>query len=113
MTIFAPVTLHLCALRSYAGTLAWSPLVRLSRAVCLSLFKKITHGQLEIIDEGESTICGQVRSFADLPRVTLHVHKETFWLRLVLFADMVRKLASKLGYSTLCLTKALTGLRRI
>ena len=90
MTILAPVALRLYRLRSYAGVLAWSPLVRLSRAVCLSLFRKITHGQLEIIDDGESTICGQAVSPTDPPRVTIHVHKETFWVRLLLFADMVR-----------------------
>lgn len=90
MTIFAPVALRLCALRGYAGGLAWSPLVRLSRTVCLSLFKKITHGELEIIDDGESTICGQVTSSVDAPHVKLHVHKDMFWVRLVLFADMVR-----------------------
>ena len=70
MTIFAPVALRLYALRSYVGSLAWNPLVQLSRAVCLSLFKKITHGQLEIIDEGESTICGHVMSSTDLPPVS-------------------------------------------
>lgn len=90
MTIFTPVALRLCALRSYVGSLAWNPLVRLSRAVCVSLFKKITNGQLEIIDEGESIICGPAISSTDLPRVTLQVHNDMFWVRLLLFADMVR-----------------------
>jgi cyclopropane-fatty-acyl-phospholipid synthase len=110
MTILTPVALRSYALRSYAHSLAWSPLVWLSRNVCLSLLRKITHGQLEIIDEGESTICGQVMSSTDQPRVTLQVHKETFWVRLLLFADMVRNWHH--DYSTVS-DKALTGLRRI
>ena len=110
MTILATVALRLYALRSYALGLAWSPLVQLSRATCLSLFGKITHGQLEIIDEGESTICGQAVSATDQPRVTLHIHNEAFWVRLLLFADMVRNYDQ--DYSTLT-DKNLIGLRRI
>lgn len=85
-----PIASRFYALRSYAGGLVWSPVVQLSRGACLSLFRKIQYGQLEIVDsDGENIICGQAISEKDAPKVILHIHKETFWVRLLLFADMV------------------------
>lgn len=90
MTILTPITSRFYALRSYAGDLAWSPFVQLSRGACLTLFRKIGYGKLEIVDfDGETIICGQERPEKDALKVTLHIHKETFWVRLLLFADMV------------------------
>ncbi|KAF2103384.1 cyclopropane-fatty-acyl-phospholipid synthase [Rhizodiscina lignyota] len=76
------------ALSSYAGTLAWNPLVATSRVLSLSLLKGIQIGRLEVEElGGEVTICGTA-AITDLPNVTLTVHKDVFWVRLALFADM-------------------------
>lgn len=90
MTILTPITSRFYALRSYAAGLAWSPLLQLSRGACLSLFGKVELGRLEIVDcDGETVICGQDTLSKDAPKATLRIHKDTFWVRLLLFADMV------------------------
>jgi len=71
-----------------------------SRTAIGSLFQQIKVGQLKLIDvDGTTTICGQQklrpdanaeRSVYSLPVVELKVNKELFWVRLLLFADMVR-----------------------
>ena len=85
------VTSLLDSARSYAGSIAWGPLVQVSRASILSVLKGIQIGQLTIKEkDGTETICGR----ADLgrtafPVTTLKVVRDAFWLRLALFADMV------------------------
>jgi cyclopropane-fatty-acyl-phospholipid synthase len=75
------------ALRSYTSSLAWNPLVQFSRSTCLSILSRIQIGLLEIIDnDGEAYILGGNDS--SNPKITLRVHKDTFWVRLLLFADM-------------------------
>jgi cyclopropane-fatty-acyl-phospholipid synthase len=75
------------ALRSYTGSLAWNPLVQFSRNTCLSLLSRIQVGRLEILDvDGETYILGG--DDRSTPQVTLRVYKDTFWVRLLLFADM-------------------------
>jgi cyclopropane-fatty-acyl-phospholipid synthase len=87
MTILSPVVSRFNALRSYTGSLAWSPFVQFSRNTCLSLLSRIQIGKLEIIDtDGETyTLGGNDDS---KPQAVLRVHKDTFWVRLLLFADM-------------------------
>ncbi|KAK7905400.1 hypothetical protein LTR67_000121 [Exophiala xenobiotica] len=74
--------------RTYAGTLAWDPLVTTSRRLILSLFSDIKVGRLTIVErDGTETVCGQVGEHVS-PLVHLRVMRDAFWLRLALFADM-------------------------
>ena len=78
------------SLRTYAGSLTWSPLVRFSRGAVLSLLRRIKVGQLVLTDsDGEVTVCGTPKVKDGTPRTELKVLKETFWVRVLLFADMV------------------------
>ena len=78
------------SLRSYLGSFTWGPLVKLSRSTVLGLLSRIEVGQLVVRDsDGAVTICGQ-SGINDLsPRTELRVLKEAFWVRVMLFADMV------------------------
>lgn len=87
MSLSNPIVSRFNALRSYAGSLAWGPLVQLSRSLTLSLLQRIQTGQLTIIDtDGQAYHCGIV--LPSTPSTTLHVHNDLFWVRLLLFADM-------------------------
>ena len=71
------------------GVNVWSPLVSFSRTAVLSIFENLEVGRFEIVDtDGSKHLFGNVDS-AYL-RTLLKVHKDTFWVRLLLFADMVR-----------------------
>lgn len=78
------------AVRSYTGSFAWGPLIQLSRSAVLSLLKSIECGQLTVRDtDGTTTVCGKLsKNGDDAPVTRLEVVRETFWLRLALFADM-------------------------
>lgn len=77
------------AVRSYAGSFTWGPLVSLSRNAVLSLLSRIEEGQLVVTDtDGTITICGAPKP-SGRPRTELTVQKDAFWVRLLLFADMV------------------------
>jgi hypothetical protein len=92
MTVLSVVTTTLDSIRWYAGSLAWGPLVRISRTVILSLLGRIEKGILVIREnDGIETVCGSSLSKIETgPRIELRVHRESFWVRLLLFADMVR-----------------------
>jgi hypothetical protein len=80
--------------RGYAGAVAWDPLVKTSRHLILSLLSQIKTGRLTVVErDGKETICGQVGGEAVHPQVQLRVVRNAFWLRLALFADMVRNVA--------------------
>ena len=88
---------------------AWPPIVALSRRTVLALLGQIKVGQLVVQDalNNITTVCGGggeaetngTKVEPDLrggrrkgpPRAILRVQRDTFWVRLVLFADMVRK----------------------
>jgi cyclopropane-fatty-acyl-phospholipid synthase len=90
MSLLTPLTSRFTALRSYTGSLAWGPLVQFSRSMCLSLLKRVEIGRLEIIDtDGTRIVCGTTNFRDGEPQTTLEVNKDTFWVRLMLFADMV------------------------
>jgi cyclopropane-fatty-acyl-phospholipid synthase len=78
------------AVRSYTGSFAWGPLIQVSRSAIFSLLKSIEYGQLIVRDtDGTTTVCGRTpKKGEDAPVTTLEVARETFWLRLALFADM-------------------------
>lgn len=78
-------------LRTYAGSLTWSPLVRSSRGTVLGLLRRIVVGQIVVTDsDGAVTVCGALKVKDGTPSTQLRVLKETFWVRALLFADMVR-----------------------
>lgn len=81
--MFAPVK----SLARYTGNVTWEPLVRLAKGATLSLLRRIENGQLDVVDEhGQRTECGTAKDGA--PRTELRIHRDTFWVRVVLFADM-------------------------
>ena len=91
MAITSAVISSFDALRGYAGSVSWGPLVTFSRNQVLSLLRRIEIGQLVVTDKnGTVTICGSPAPKDGTPKTELKVHKEAFWVRLLLFADMVR-----------------------
>lgn len=88
MTVIDLAYSRLDGLRRYAGNLSWGPLLQLSRSTILSVLRKIELGELTIVDSnGETTVCG--KAIEGRPATRLKIHKETFWVRMLLFADMV------------------------
>lgn len=86
----ALLTRSIDSVRSYLGSLTWGPIVKSSRSAVLALFQRIEIGQLVITDsDGTVTVCGQSHSQDGAPRTELNVLKEAFWVRVLLFADMV------------------------
>lgn len=78
------------SLRSYVGSFTWDPFVKLSRSRVLGLLSRIQVGQLVVRDsDGMVTSCGQHGIKDGSPRTELRVLKEAFWVRVMLFADMV------------------------
>ena len=89
MAITTFFTSALDGLRALAGSIAWAPLVNLSRTAVLSLLQQIENGQLLVKEEdGRETVCGRFTAGQTL-RTELRIRRETFWVRLALFADMV------------------------
>lgn len=96
MTLLSPVVSRFHALRTYTGSLAWNPLVQFSRNTCISLLSRIQFGCLEIIDvDGEIYTLGgkeitksQGANSIPTPKTSLRIHKDTFWVRLLILADM-------------------------
>ena len=87
----AIVSRSLDSLRQYVGSFTWAPFVQLSRSTVLGLLQRIELGQLVVTDyDGSVTICGHTNGRDEVPRTQLKVLKETFWVRVLLFADMVR-----------------------
>ena len=81
------------SLRSYLGSFTWDPFVKLSRSTVLALLSRIDVGQLVVRDtDGTVTICGNPGIKDGSPRTELRILKEAFWVRVMLFADMVGRL---------------------
>jgi hypothetical protein len=82
---------RILALRDTTLSAAWNPLIQVSRTMCLSVLSKIEIGQIKITDtDGDIHIIGEKKHLVSGPSCHLIIHKETFWLRLALYADMVR-----------------------
>lgn len=93
-------------LRGALGSMSWSPAVSISKATVTSLFARIENGTLVVIDNaaGKTEIYGQKivnetskmtngvngksRKSLGAGKVKLIVRKDSFWVRLFLFADM-------------------------
>jgi len=88
------VTSALDQVRNYAGAVAWGPLVQASRQLVLSLLSQIEHGTLTLVEkDGTSSVYGETGKDEAQPVAHLRVIRDSFWLRLALFADMVRDVA--------------------
>ena len=86
----AIVSRTLDTLRRHFASLTWDPFVKLSRSTVLALLKRIEFGQLVIREnDGTVTICGAPSVRDGSPCTEMRILKEAFWLRVVLFADMV------------------------
>ena len=99
---------------STATGYTWSPIVATSRRTVLNLFSRIKEGQLVITDAATNvtTVFGALEPRRDDDevlkgykvqpvegsRAELRVQSDVFWVRLLLFADMV----SKNGLKELC-----------
>jgi cyclopropane-fatty-acyl-phospholipid synthase len=93
-------------LRGTLGSVSWLPVLSLSKATVTSLFVHIEYGTLLIIDESTGKteaygqkiarenrtitngISGKPKQGSGIGKVELLIRKETFWVRLFLFADM-------------------------
>ena len=91
MAITSAINGTLDAIRAYTGSVTWRPLVNLSRSAVLSLLRRVQVGQIVVVDvNGTVTICGSRQPKDGTPSTELRILKEAFWVRLLLFADMVR-----------------------
>ena len=89
MAITSLVTSAFDTLRGLAGSVGWGPLVQLSRTTILSLLQQVEKGQLVVKEQdGTETVCGRL-SVGQISCTELRIRRETFWVRLALFADMV------------------------
>ncbi len=89
----AILTRSLGSLRTYMGSFTWGPLVQFSRSTVLGALNRIEVGLLIVTDsDGTVTVCGHPGIKDGSPRTELKVLKEAFWVRAMLFADMVGEL---------------------
>jgi cyclopropane-fatty-acyl-phospholipid synthase len=89
-------------IRVALGSILWGPLLTISKIAVTSLFERIEHGTLVVIEEGTGKIDSYGRiangarrvangvstKSASAGKVELKVIGESFWARLILFADM-------------------------
>lgn len=95
-------------LRSAAGSVAWQPSVDFARRYITSLLRQIEVGQLQIVDTtGRTTTCGKEIVPQNEPATELSIHNDTFWLRMLLFADMVCLPHCRAALAQLTQTRAL------
>lgn len=77
--------------RTSVGCVTWSPLVKFSRSAVLAVLSRIELGQVVVVDgDGTATRCGEPGESSRGPNAELKVVKDSFWVRALLFADMVR-----------------------
>ncbi|KAI5201576.1 cyclopropane-fatty-acyl-phospholipid synthase [Aureobasidium subglaciale] len=86
------------ALSGYVASYGWGPLLSVSRSTVLSLLSRIQIGHLGVTDvDGKVSAYGQKqvvngkteKNVYSLPNIELTVHKDVFWVRMLLFADML------------------------
>jgi hypothetical protein len=107
----------LLRLASGTATYLWTLVVNLSRRAVLAVLSRVTIGQLVITDTATNvtTVCGALApprrgseedlkgssgkgsdsNGNDAPLAELRVHGEAFWVRMLLFADMVSEPSKK------------------
>lgn len=91
MAILSPIIGPATSILSAATSQAWGPLVSLCRSGALAQLQGIKVGKLVLYEIGSSkTTSSFGKEESDLPLAILQVHDDKFWVRLALFADMVR-----------------------
>jgi len=101
-----PIVYGTDLLRRALGSVSWGPALSISKATVTSLFARIENGSLMVVDEVTGTtevygekiakemsvvingVNGEYKERLGAGKVELIVHKESFWVRLFLFADM-------------------------
>ena len=91
MTILNTLTAPASAVLNALTSQAWQPLVSVCKNGTLSQLQNIQIGRL-VLFEGSNSKASNVFGVdkEGVPVAYLHVHDEKFWVRLALFADMVR-----------------------
>lgn len=91
MAITTPLVAQFQALREYAGSLGWSSFLQLSKTALHSVLGRIQIGRLDIVEvDGNVLQFGENEPEEASRHVVVRVHNEMFWVRLALYADMVR-----------------------
>jgi hypothetical protein len=91
MAIFSPVTGAATSILSTITSQTWGPLVSICKNGTLSQLQEIKLGKLVLFEGGASKASFVFGSDKEgVPVAFLDVHSERFWVRLALFADMVR-----------------------
>ena len=81
----------LAALALRAQSIAVPPIIDFAKSTVVQVLKRIETGRIMIMDhDGEATVCGRFIAAEGEPCTELRVLKELFWVRVLLFADMVR-----------------------
>ncbi len=92
VSLSQPISHGMAYLRTRLGSFAWHHGVAIARPAILSLFTSIEIGTLELVDEPskEHHVFGQALALspANQPHATLTIISSTFYLRLLLLADM-------------------------
>ena len=94
MAFASPLFGAATSLFSTISNQAWEPLVSVCRNGTLSQLQSIQLGKLTLYESSSSKtsyVFGTEKE--GLPLAILNVHDEKFWVRLALFADMVRLIA--------------------
>ena len=90
MTILNTLTAPASAILNTLTSHTWQPLVSMCKNGTLSQLQNIQIGRLVLFEGSESkaeNVFGADKE--GVPVAYLHVHDDTFWVRLALFADMV------------------------
>lgn len=86
----AMVSRALDFLRIRVGSVTWGPLLGFSRSTVLGLLTRVEIGRITVTDyDGTTIVCGEGGTKNGRPTTELKVLKEAFWVRVMLFADMV------------------------
>ena len=81
----------LAAFALHAQSLVVPPVINFARSTVLDVLKRIDTGRLLVTDyNGKTTVCGSFIAAGDEPCTELRILKDVFWIRVLLFADMVR-----------------------
>lgn len=78
-------------LRTGIGYVAGGQITNFARGLVLSVLHKIQIGQLVIVENGITTVCGSQNlaiGSPPLPATILKINHAAFWTRVALFADM-------------------------
>lgn len=91
MSIFNPLAGVATSVLSAITSQTWGPLVSLCKNGTLSQLQSIKLGKLVMFEGGREKASAVFGSDKEgVPVAFLDVHSEKFWVRLALFADMVR-----------------------